>query len=136
LFWHWAASTFENGRRAPQGQDRNYFVGFVQHYMDAIFTQQAGDPNQPNDTYADWLYRHVRCDLSHGFVLEWGRIEGRQLSARILPHPKSKEPQIDQHWLLENFASGWNTYLTGVSAGTGRDIAVNFEARFDQLFHD
>jgi len=131
-----AAGTFQNGQEAPPRQDRTYFVGFVHSYMDVIFRKPAGDPGQPNDTYADWLYRHVRCALSHGFKLGWGRIEGRQLGAHILPHPVSGEPQIDQHWLLDDFANGWTAYLTAVSAGTGKDIANKFEARFDQLFHD
>jgi len=132
-----AASTFQNGQEAPKGRDRAYFVGFVHRYMGAIFQDMANDPNHPkNDTYADWLYRHVRCGLSHGFRLSWGRIEGRNLGAQILPHPASGEPQIDQHWLLEDFANGWMAYLTATSAGAGTDIADKFEARFDQLFHD
>lgn len=132
-----AAGTFQNGQKAPPGQDRNYFVGFVHGYMSAIFQDRAGDPSCPTDTYADWLYRHVRCALSHGFKLGWGRIEGRQLGGHIVPHPVAGEPQIDQHWLLDDFASGWRAYLSAVSAGgAGTDIAHKFEARFDELFHD
>jgi hypothetical protein len=131
-----AASTFQNGREAPTGHDRNYFVGFVHDYMDAIFQHNARDPSRPTDTYGDWLYRHVRCALSHGSKLGWGRIQGRKLSAHILPHPVSGEPQIDQHWLLDDFANGWIAYLTAVNAGAGTDIAVKFETRFDKLFQD
>ena len=51
-----AASTFQNGREAPWGQDQSYFVGFVHSYMDSIFKQNAADPKKPkDDTYADWL---------------------------------------------------------------------------------
>jgi hypothetical protein len=42
---------------------------------------------------------------------------------------------MDQHWLLDDFSNGWMTYLTAVSARAGMDIALRFEARFDQLFH-
>ena len=132
-----AASTFQNGREAPWGQDQSYFVGFVHSYMDSIFKKNAADPKKPkDDTYADWLYRHVRCALSHGFKLGWGRIEGKKLGAYILAHSPSGEPQIDQHRLLADFANGWMAYLAAARAGAGTTIAVNFGNRFDQLFHD
>jgi len=69
-------------------------------------------------------------------VFGWGRIEGRRLGAHILPHPDTGEPQIDLYWLLDDFTKGWMAYLGAVSAGTGTDIARNFVARFDELFHD
>lgn len=131
-----AGSTFQKGQEAPPRQDRNCFVEFVHTYMDPIFKNVAEDPSQPRDTYADWLYRHVRCDLSHGFHLKWGRIEGRALGAHICVDSVSKEPQIDQHWLLDNFTAGWTDYLIAVKTGMGKDIAVKFETRFDQLFPD
>jgi hypothetical protein len=124
-----AASTFLNGRRAGRGEDKTFFLQFVASYLDDIF-------RNPTDEFAQWLYSDVRCGLSHSFSLERGSIEGRDIGGYIELHTTTREPQIDQHRFLDDFASGWRTYLDQTRANPGSDLCSKFEARFSELFHD
>jgi hypothetical protein len=129
-----AAATFLNGGPAGPRQDQTIFVRFVAQYMHADLQQPLLHPTDPRVTnYADWLYRYVRCGLSHSFALEWGHIEGPLMGAYLGRSPVG-QPQINQNELLEDFVRGWNRYLTEVAGGQTPPLTQNFETRFAQIF--
>jgi hypothetical protein len=132
-----AASTLLHGNRAGRNQDHRFFVEFVRRYMHADLRQPLHYPTDPRVTdYADWLYRNVRCGLSHAFALEWGHIEGPSVLATYTGQSAAGQPQVNQNELVEDFARGWGQYLGAVSADPASVKGGNFEKRFDQVFHD
>lgn len=131
-----AAATFLNGARARRARDQAIFVDFVRDYMHPDLQQPLTHPTDQNvSTYADWLYRYVRCGLAHGFALEWGHIENFRLGAYI-NRSAAGQPQINQDELVEDFARGWSRYLDAVNIAPTGPLARNFEIRFDAVFHD
>ncbi len=125
-----AAGTYLKGQRAPSRQDQQYFTDFVCAYMDPVLQ----NPNSTRMTWAQWLYKEVRCGLAHAFVIENGGIE-YEVQNYVADKPFG--PEINPSNLLEDFAKGWDKYLGDVSnAGRGVGLGAPFERRFDKVFHD
>lgn len=125
-----AAGTYLKGQRAPRGQDEQYFTDFVRAYMDPLLQKQ----NSMSVTWAQWLYKEVRCGLAHAFVIENGGIE-YEVQTYVADKPYG--PEINPSNLLEDFVRGWENYLGDVSkVGRGVGLGAFFEKRFDEVFHD
>jgi hypothetical protein len=126
-----AASTFLNGRQAPPGQDGHYFKGFITAYMNPTL-DSAGPTGFTS--WADWLYKDVRCGLAHNFTILTG---GMQLeNACSYVRMASHGPEIHAPTFLDDFASGWATYLAAVRSSANGDLGRRFQDRFDQIFRD
>lgn len=125
-----AAGTYLSGQRAPRGQDEAYFTNFIGTYMNPVLQGS----NSLGLTWAQWIYREVRCGLAHAYVIENGGIE---YEVQTYVEDKSYGPEINPGDLLSDFARGWEKYLGDVeAAGKGAGLGSLFERRFDQVFHD
>jgi hypothetical protein len=126
-----AASTFLKGMRAPSGSDKEFFMAFVKKYMDKRLQQQI---SILRITWADWLYKDLRCGLSHDFTIHRGGIE--ENPQYIVEH-KAYGPEICPSQLLADFARGWSKYLDDVKHdGPTKNLGLLFQKRFDNVFHD
>jgi hypothetical protein len=128
-----AAGTFLKGQRAPRGSDEKYFSDFVTNYMAPILQrrQRVG----VSQTWVKWLYRDLRCGLSHNFTVETGGIE-YQVPKYIVVR-RRHGPEINPRHLLRDFEQGFCKYLKDVASdGPGKGLGRLFENRFDQIFHD
>jgi hypothetical protein len=128
-----AAGTFLKGSRASRpGEDKSFFVDFITAYMAPVLTSQA-PPRFPS--WADWLYKDVRCGLAHNFAILTGGMKLEDIGGlvRVAGHG----PEIHTPTLLEDFASGWARYLADVRAsGENGDLGQKFKRRFDRIFRD
>jgi hypothetical protein len=128
-----AAGTFLKGQRAPRGCDEKYFNDFVATYMDPIL--QRKQRSRRDQTWIKWLYRDLRCGLSHSFTIENGGIE-YQVPKYIVVRRKHG-PEINPRHLLRDFERGFHKYLNDVALdGPNKDLGQLFERRFDQIFND
>lgn len=125
-----AASTFLNGKDS-RGQDKTFFLGFVRRYLNPALQ----DPiSSLSITWAEWLYRDVRCGLAHGFMIHNGGVE-YEVSNFIEEKPCG--PEISPKLLLEEFSKGWTKYLGEVlNGGPSKNLGLLFEQRFKQIFND
>jgi len=125
-----AASTYLKGQKAPHGKDEEFFLGFVRAYMDPVLQE----PAVGSLTWAEWLYKHVRCGLAHNFTIETGGVEYEASSYVEL---KSYGPEVRPQDLLADFSRGWSRFLDDViRAGPGQSLGALFVKRFDEVFKD
>jgi len=123
-----AASTFLKGTQTS-GQDKQAFLEFIGKYMPCL----NDTIRSLGITWAEWLYRDVRCGLAHGFTIERGGIENGLNYLEETQHG----PEISLSRLLEDFAKGWSNYLADVERdGPNNGLGQLFQRRFDEVFHD
>ena len=123
-----AASTFLHGRQPnKQGENKKFFVNFLTHYMDPDLCGQCGT----GTTWHNWLYSHLRCSLSHAFVIDRGGFDF-DLPAYVNSH--CEEPKIDARRFLDDFKAGWKKYLNEIRGPNATDLRDKFTRRWDELF--
>jgi hypothetical protein len=127
-----AAGTFLKGRQAQQrGEDGRFFKHFIATYMNPILGYRGP---ASFSSWADWLYKDVRCGLAHNFTILTGGMKLEDIGGyvRIANHG----PEIHAPTFLEDFATGWATYLAAVrSSGPNGDLGRKFARRFHEIFH-
>jgi hypothetical protein len=126
-----AASTFLKGKRAQKkGDDRKFFIAFVNQYMDSRLQKPISSLKV---TWADWLYADLRCGLAHNFTICRGGIEESTNYLEETVHG----PEICPLRLLEDLAAGWSKYLDDVERdGPSKGLGRLFQNRFDKVFQD
>ena len=119
-----AASTFLHGKRASEkGDDRRFFNDFVKGYMSPVIANES-----------EWLYRKIRCGLSHNFTILEGGIE---VSLGSYVDKGRAEQEMDPQIFLDDFAQGWSQFLDEVRReGENSHPGKNFVKRFDEIFRD
>jgi hypothetical protein len=106
------------------GKGKGHFVEFCRRYM-PTFRRRS----RSGQSFATLLYDNFRSALSHGFCIEYGRLELEGRHGRLDPRYGL---EIDPWELFREFQSALTRYLD--EASQNPELRENFEKRFDATF--